>query len=239
MSNGWEESAQAWINTMGENGQTGDKGRQFVIDPALAKLLDGQNYQNALDIGCGEGRLCRILAKRGIKPTGIDPTKSLIARARELDKENQYIECFAEKLPFENESFDLVVSCLSLIDIDDYKTAIKEMTRVLKPNGDLLIANLTAFNTAGAKLGWQMDLMGRKKHFAFDNYMTESSNWEEWRGIKIINHHRPLSSYMQCFLENGLILRHFDEPIPVNASEEYTNHIKRVPWFVIMKWQKP
>lgn len=238
MSNGWEESAQAWINTMGENGETGDKGRQFVIDPAFAKLLNNHNYKNALDIGCGEGRLCRILAKQGIKPTGIDLTKSLIARAKELDSENQYIECGAENLPFENNSFDLVVSCLSLIDIEDYKTAIKEMVRVLKPGGDLLIANLTGFNTAAAGRGWQRDLLGNKKYFCFDNYMTESENWEEWRGIKIKNYHRPLSSYMQCFLENGLILHHFDEPIPVNASEEYTSHIKRVPWFVIMKWQK-
>ena len=98
MSNGWEESAKAWIKSMGENGVTGDKGRQFVIDPALSKLIDGQNYKNALDVGCGEGRLCRFLAQKGIKATGIDPTKSLIARARELDSAGQYIECGAENL---------------------------------------------------------------------------------------------------------------------------------------------
>lgn len=239
MTNGWEESAGAWIKSMGENGITGDKGRQFVLDPAILKLLENHNYKNAIDIGCGEGRFCRILSKLGIKPTGIDPTKSLIARARELDKENEYVEAFGEDLPFENNSFDLAIAYLSLIDIRDYKKAIKEMVRVLKPKGDLIIANLTAFNTAGAKLGWQKDLLGNKKYFAFDNYMDESENWEEWHGIKIINYHRPLSSYMQCFLENGLILKHFDEPRAINASEEYTNHIKRVPWFLTMKWQKP
>ncbi|MBN8648963.1 MAG: class I SAM-dependent methyltransferase [Caulobacterales bacterium] len=235
MSNGWEESSEAWIKSMGENG---DKGRQYVIDPAFAKLLEGHEYKNALDVGCGEGRLCRILAKRGIKTTGIDPTKSFIEYARKHDKINEYIECSAEKIPLNDNSFDLVISCLSLIDIPNYKAAIREMTRVLKPKGDLLIANLTSFNTAGAKLGWQKDVLGKKKYFAFDDYMIESENWEAWNGIKIINHHRPLSSYMQCFLENGLLLRHFDEPIPVNANAEYTNHIKRVPWFVIMKWQK-
>lgn len=59
MSNGWEESAQAWISSMGENG---DKGRQFVIDPVVSKLIEGQNYKNALDVGCGEGRTCRLLS---------------------------------------------------------------------------------------------------------------------------------------------------------------------------------
>ena len=238
MSNGWEESAKAWIKTMGENGVSGDKGRQFVIDPVVSKLIEGQNYKNALDVGCGEGRTCRLLSQKGIKATGIDPTKSLIARARELDSENQYIECGAEDLPFEDNAFDMVIAYLSLIDIPDYKKAIKEMVRVLKPQGDLLIVNMTPMNTAGAKHGWQKDIMGNKKFYALDDNMVESESWEEWCGIKIKNYHRPLSSYMKCFLENGLSLKFFDEPLPIGASDEYTSHITRMPWFLIMKWQK-
>ena len=68
-----------------------DEAVSYTHLPALSKLIDGQNYKNALDVGCGEGRLCRFLAQKGIKATGIDPTKSLIARARELDSAGQYL----------------------------------------------------------------------------------------------------------------------------------------------------
>jgi ubiquinone/menaquinone biosynthesis C-methylase UbiE len=235
MTNGWEESSNAWIADMGENG---DKGRQFILDPALLKLIKSEDYKSALDVGCGEGRMCRLLAKNGIKPIGIDPTLPLIEHARNLDNSNEYIKCFAENLPFEDNKFDLVLSCMSLIDIPVYKSAIKEMVRVLKPNGDLIIANLTAMNTAGSEFGWQKDECSKPKYYAIDNYMYEKSNWEEWRGIKIKNYHRPLSFYMKSFLDNNLSLKHFEEPIPIGGGDDFINHIKRMPWYVIMKWRK-
>ena len=56
----------------------------------------------------------------------------------------------AERLPFREGAFDIVVSYLSLIDIPDVGAAVPEMARVLKPGGTLLIANLTSFSTACA-----------------------------------------------------------------------------------------
>ena len=61
MDNGWESSAQAWIDSMGERGERGDWGRQHVLDPVMmARVASGQ-FGNALDVGCGEGRFCRML----------------------------------------------------------------------------------------------------------------------------------------------------------------------------------
>lgn len=233
--NGWDESASAWIKDMGENG---DNGRQFILDPALKILIEGRGFKNALDIGCGEGRMCRYLETQGIETIGIDPTTKLLAHARELDNKGQYIEAYAENLPFKDNQFDLVLSCMSLIDIPDYKNAIKEMVRVLKPMGSLLVANLSPMNTAGAGLGWQFDENRKTTHYAIDNYMKERCAWEEWRGIKILNHHRPLSAYMKCFLESGLTLKHFEEPTPTGGKPEWIEHYKRMPWFVIMEWGK-
>lgn len=235
MSNGWNESAEAWIKDMGERG---DRGREFVLDPALSKLIDAGDYKNALDVGCGEGRMCRMLQRYGIETIGLDPTLALLERAQQLDAQGKYIEGIAENLPFADNHFELVLSCMSLIDIADYRAAIKEMVRVLKPGGDLLIANLTSMNTAAGRLGWQKDENRQLKYYAIDNYMIEHENWEEWRGIKIKNYHRPLSAYLQCLLEHGLQLQYFDEPMPVGADEALTNHYKRMPWYLIMKWQK-
>jgi ubiquinone/menaquinone biosynthesis C-methylase UbiE len=234
----WEKSADAWIKSLGDQG---DRGRRYVLDPAMMPLLRAGGYKKALDVGCGEGRLCRLMADIGIEATGIDPTPSLIAHARTAQPHAHFLEGVAEDLPFEDESFDLVVSCMALIDIPDYQAGIAEMVRVLQRGGTLLIANLTSFKTSGTGPGldWQRNLLGQKTHFAANHYLEERVTWEEWQGIRVQNHHRPLSAYMRAFLGHGLVLTHFDEPRAVGASPEFTAHYDAMPWFVVMAWTKP
>src|SRR5690606_16488180 len=128
MSDGWKESAEAWIASMGESG---DFGRQFILDaPMLARVRKG-GFDRALDVGCGEGRFCRLLRGEGIETIGIDPTEALLEQARRRDPSGDYRLGRAEKLDFADGSFDLVVSYLTLIDIEDIDAAIFEMARVL------------------------------------------------------------------------------------------------------------
>lgn len=234
--NGWKSSAKAWIADMGEKG---DYGRQHVLDTPLRERLRLLQPGRALDVGCGEGRFCRILKAEGFDPVGLDPTIELLDAARERDRDGVYIEGRGEKLEFADENFDLVVSCLSLIDIAAADRAIAEMTRVLKPGGTLLVANLTSFSTARVNGGWQRNLLGRRTHFAIDGYLEPRAKWEEWRGIRIINWHRPLKDYMQWFLAQGLILTHFDEPAPTGGDPSRADRYRRAPWYVIMEWRKP
>ncbi|KMO39255.1 class I SAM-dependent methyltransferase [Methylobacterium aquaticum] len=232
MSNGWDESAAAWIADMGEEG---DFGRSHVLDaPMLARLRD-RGFRRALDVGCGEGRFCRMLRDLGIAPVGIDPTDALLRQARARDPAGTYRPGRAEALPFADGAFDLVVSYLTLIDIPDVRAAIREIARVLAPGGTLLIANLTSLSTAGA---WTMDADGIRR-FRIDGYLEERAEWAEWHGIRVRNWHRPLSLYMRLLLEQGLALRHFDEPAPHRGDPERIARHRRVPWFVMMEWEKP
>jgi SAM-dependent methyltransferase len=233
--NGWKASAQAWITDMGE---MGDYGRQYVLDAPMTERLRRLGGGRALDVGCGEGRFCRILRREGFDPVGLDPTSELLDAARAKDPEGLYVEGRAEALEFADESFDLVVACLSLIDIEQADLAIAEMSRVLKPGGTLLVANLTGFSSARADDGWQKNLLGRKTHFAIDHYLEARASWQHWRGIRIINWHRPLKDYMQWFLATGLILTHFDEPEPNGGPPERVDSYRRAPWYLIMEWRK-
>src|SRR5688572_3672726 len=142
MDNGWQSSADAWVADMGT---AGDFGRRYVLDPVMLPRALAHAPANALDVGCGEGRFCRMLTSRGVDVVGVDPTPSLIAAARARDGGATYVRGRAERLPFPDASFDLVVSYLTLIDIPDVETAIPEMARVLRPGGTLLIANLNSF----------------------------------------------------------------------------------------------
>jgi SAM-dependent methyltransferase len=234
MRDGWDESAAAWV---AEQGDEGDFGRRFVLDAAMLARVRAGRFAEALDVGCGEGRFCRMLAAEGIRATGIDPTAALLEVARARDPGGDYRLGRAEALDFADASFDLVVSYLTLIDIPDIGRAIPEMARVLRPGGSLLIANINPFVTAGAPYGWGRDAEG-KARFWIDDYLEERADWAEWRGIRIRNWHRPLEAYMSLLLAQGLVLTHFAEPAPHGGEAERVARYRRVPWFLVMEWRK-
>ncbi len=231
----WQASAKAWIANLGEHG---DFGRHYVLDPVMLPLALARSPKKALDVGCGEGRFCRMLAPHGVKTVGIDPTPLLIDTAHA--RGGSYAQTQAEHLPFRDNSFDLVVSYLSLIDIPDIQVAIREMARVLSPGGALLIANLSALNTAGVDGGWVRDRDGQLVHYPIDHYLQERSMWIQYRGIRVRNHHRPMGTYMRALLDAGMQLTHFSEPVPVaDAPVPKASSYRRAPWFVVMEWVKP
>ncbi len=234
MTNGWDQSAEAWITSMGTRG---DFGREHVLDPVMLERLRSKSYQYALDVGCGEGRFCRMLQSRGIATVGIDPTPQLLHEARARDPRGDYRLAHAEQLPFGDARFDLVVSYLTLIDIDDFRTALNEMVRVLKPGGTLLIANLNSFTTASPD-GWSRNADGRPLYYPIDRYAEERQNWVQWSGIRVQNWHRPLSAYMSALLNHGLTLTFFDEPLPRSGDSARQALYRRAPWFVVMEWHR-
>jgi SAM-dependent methyltransferase len=234
MSKGWDESAQAWIAALGSRG---DWGRKHVLDAVMLSRISGKGFRSALDVGCGEGRFCRMMREQGIEAIGIDPTVALIEEARRRDPHGDYQVGKAEQLAFEGGRFDLVVSYLTLIDIADVRAAISEMARVLGTGGSLLIANLTNFASC-APHGWIRDENGRELHYPVDRYLDEFPSWVAWKGIKIENWHRPLGAYMTELLRHGLVLRFFQEPEATSEDPERNSLYRRAPWFVVMEWSK-
>lgn len=229
---GWNDSARAWIDDM--NGPE-EFGRRHVLDAPMLARVRGRGFADAIDIGCGEGRFCRMMRDSGIATTGIDPTEALIAEARLRDPTGDYRLGVAERLDVADASFDLTVSYLSLIDIPDIAAAIPEMARVLRPGGTLLIANLNSFNTA--RLVARAD--GQPIDPAEGDYLDTRSGWAEWRGIRVRNYHRPFETYVKLLLGAGLILRDFAEPAASGGAPDRIERYRRSPWFHIMEWTKP
>jgi SAM-dependent methyltransferase len=237
IDNGWEQSAEAWIKRIDE----GESNRELLLDAVMLRLAGNVSGLRVLDAGCGEGRFCRMLGERGASVTGIDPTSLLTVAARERDSRGDYARAMSERLPYADQSFDLVVSYVSLVDTPDYRGAIAEAARILKPGGRFLIANL-GFVSASPELGWARDDEGNRLYQRIDNYAGEHAHVLSWAGISILNWHRPLSYYMTALLESGLQLRAFEEPVPADdslrADPRYEDWY-RVPLFYVMLWQKP
>lgn len=104
-----------------------------------ANLMPGQSV---LDVACGTGVLAREAYLR-TGPTGyvagLDPGYGMLAVARELSPSLDWRQGTAESMPFPDASFDAVVSQFGLMFMDPER-AIREMLRVLKPNGRLVVA---------------------------------------------------------------------------------------------------
>lgn len=234
---GWDASASNWILNI----DRGDRNREMLLDPAMLELAGDVSGLRILDVGCGEGRFCRIMSRRGAAVVGLEPTAGLLKAARERDPSGEYVDGRAESLPFDDESFDVVIAYLVLIDVLDYRTAIQEMARVVRPEGRLVVANINPFASTRAT-AWYRTESGQKLHVAVEDYYDEKVLDLEWSGIRIVNYHRPLESYMSAFLESGLLLRAYHEPRPTfEAVEAYPDMIDeyRVPLFHTMLWQKP
>jgi 2-polyprenyl-3-methyl-5-hydroxy-6-metoxy-1,4-benzoquinol methylase len=59
-------------------GERGDWAREHVLDPVMLGRVAAGRFGRVLDVGCGEGRFCRMLRATGVAATGIDPTRQLV-----------------------------------------------------------------------------------------------------------------------------------------------------------------
>jgi len=234
--NGWVSSAEAWITHSAEGG---DFSRRHVLDAPMLGRAEALGGGDALDVGCGEGRFCRMLQPLGFQTTGLDPVPAMVSAAQQQDPDGTYVQGFAEALPFSDRSFDLVVSYLSLIDIDDAEGAIAEMARVLRPGGRILVANLASFATSSYIFGKRRCAETGEQLRPLGHYLRAEKTWFAWDGLRIQNWHRPLSHYMQGFIAQGLTLTHFDEPQPTTGPAERIASYQEMPYLMMMEWQKP
>ncbi len=97
-----------------------------------------------LDVGCGTGALLEKLAQNFPQATlvGVDPVPEMLAVARgRLSASTELGGGWAEELPFADDSFDTVVSCNAFHYIRQPVEALQEMTRVLRPGGEIIITD--------------------------------------------------------------------------------------------------
>ena len=117
---------------------------EAVTTPPAARLVNFasvQPGQRLLDVGCGTGVVAITAARRGARVSAIDLTPELLDRAREnaatAGVHVEWHEGDAEKLPFEDGEFDVVLSQFAHIFAPRPEVVMAEMLRVLKPGGTL------------------------------------------------------------------------------------------------------
>lgn len=114
----------------------------------LAKYAGIKSGESVLDAGCGEGKTAlRIAENTGAKVTGIDlvPRSIEIAKAsaRKSSAKTDYLIADYNDIPFKDETFDVVYTLETFTHTSDPEKTIKELLRVLRPGGRLVIFDYT------------------------------------------------------------------------------------------------
>jgi ubiquinone/menaquinone biosynthesis C-methylase UbiE len=119
-------------------------------------IAEGQLKPSAaiLDLGCGAGTYVRSLTNLGYRAVGLDYSLPSLQRAVIADQAmaGRYVAAEAYQLPFSAESFDMVISMGVLQVLASPEVALKEMVRVLRPGGLLLIEFLNKHELASRVL---------------------------------------------------------------------------------------
>ncbi len=119
---------------------------ETVIFDLAADLRD----QRVLDIGCGDGTYSIAACKRGARAIGVDLSAAMLeaARQRVVDCKPDIAWCVAsaEELPFDSETFDVVIAVTTLCFVKNPQRTVQEAARVLKSGGSLIIGELGRYS---------------------------------------------------------------------------------------------
>ncbi len=123
-----------------------DKPSLESLAEAIDECIEDRRLGDALDIGCGGGALLRLLGSRARRVVGIDVSRRMRLLARSRVHRAGLANCTVRKgnlamLPFDDDSFDLVVLDEVLNESIDVLTGLREASRVLRPSGQLLIVD--------------------------------------------------------------------------------------------------
>lgn len=228
----WSEEAENWIAWA----RTPGHDAFWAYRQAFEEFV-GAGSGEVLDVGCGEGRVSRLLGALGYDVTAVDPVAQLVDAAREAGSATAYAVASGDSLPFGDARFDKLVLYNVLMDVEDIGTVLIEARRVLKPAGELILsivhpfADIGQFEEEGSDRRYIADqsYFGRKR---FDGRQDKDGLTMRWGGWS-----QPLSSYVAALTNAGFAITALEEPLPApepDGTNRYPDWT-RLPLFLWLK----
>ena len=201
--------------------------------PAMLELLPDIRGLRILDAGCGSGWYAEQLLNRGALVTAIDASAAMVDYAKvRLDKNpsasnlSLKVADLANRLPFDDDSFDGVISPLVLHYMRDFRPALKEIRRVLTRGGWLQFS--THHPAADA------ELFKTRNYFATEHVVD---HWD-WVG-RVEFFRRSLTELVNSVIESGFVIDRIVEPVPTaefrRQKPDSWERLMNQPEFIIVK----
>ena len=155
--------------------------------PILMNMLPSMNLNSVLEIGCGNGTGTKLIRKyfNPLHLTAIDLDEKMVRIARDTvhDPQTTFHVMDASKLGFPNESFDAIFDFGIIHHIPNWKTCIKELMRVLKEGGKLILEELSIESFSGFPGGIYRTLLTHpyEQMYSTDKFVQ----YLEYAGFKI------------------------------------------------------
>ncbi|HKP99881.1 MAG TPA: methyltransferase domain-containing protein [Actinomycetes bacterium] len=154
-----------------------------------------------VDVGCGEGRLGRVLARSGHRVVGFDASLTSVRAAATHPEGHPVAVADAVRLPLPDDVADLAIAFMSLHDFDDVHATVAEVARVLAPDGRFCIAVLHPVASARLVDGYATD---RRYSFTVERAGLQMT----YEGT-----HRPLGAYFDALEAAGFVVEAVREPV--------------------------
>lgn len=213
----WKANAKAWINVIQQNKVASRQVTNKAIVRALLDLLPKENRSlSVLDLGCGEGWLCRELASKGIRMTGVDVVPALIEQALlstpDLTPPVHYSVFSYEAVAGGalGQRYDGVVCNFSLLDENSVKLLFSQVHTLLNPGGVLILQTLHPDKAAMANSPADTDHCWKQENWqGFEEPFPAPSPW----------FYRPLQEWQSLFHQSRLIPLEVIEPRHPDTGE--------------------
>ncbi len=203
--------------------------------PAMFGMMPAVDGARILDAGCGNGWYAEQLLERGARVDAIDASASMIEHARKrlaskLSEEGKDLLSLqhtdlVNPLPFDDNRFDGIVSPLVMHYIADWRPTLREMHRVLKPEGWLL------FSTHHPAT--------EMVRFAPANYFKVEHVVDTWKWLGEVEfYRRPLTEISSALSDAGFVIERLVEPVPTGelrrAKPDSYADLMRQPEFLLV-----
>ena|SRR5918996_266735 len=167
-----------------------------------------------VDVGCGEGRLGRVLTSSGHRVVGFDASVTSVRAAATHPEGHPVAVADAVRLPLPDDAADLAIAFMSLHDFDDVRAAVAEVARVLAPDGRFCVALLHPVVSARMVDGYAAE---QRYSFTVERAGLEMT----YEGT-----HRPLATYFDALETAGFVVEALHEPVALRGDgSPYVNFL--------------
>lgn len=200
-------------------GDSGDFCHRTYLNPVILPLLGKIKGKKILDLGCGQGYLARMLAKKGAVITGIDVSERLLGIAKKHEKKetlgiNYYLADADNLEDIETASINVVLVNMVFHSVDDIEDTIAECARVLLPRGRLVFSLPHPLKEVGERKqdsqGYHLVLRKYRSDVEVSHSLYGDKGYKAW--------YRSIARYLEMLFSNGFVVANF--------KEIYTQHSK-------------